>query len=1248
MRLAAFLSFLLASQGSLLLGQSTTPLIAIKGDIGLLLPPGAQATLNVVVTDRSGNALANQPVLFVAPATGSTGTFLNAASADGSFFRVMTDGAGAATATFVANATPGVYLVEAMVEGTAASVTFAITSVTSDGTQPPLTAADVRAAVEQKLLFGTQLDETFSVHGPVLAPAGGTVTAAFPPSASIAAQPYTTDRQSWVLWIDEQPGFRFGHRVRFVIVDAADTTADLSKARITREQSWPVVRLSADGAPNPLLPPSGLNDRPFLKASKQQPPQLRSIHPAGILAFTPGACAILVHGVVDGGAQDVVDMQNFLVNSGRVSGGNSLTQASANGRNAPATRKELAALIQLAADLQCKKVYLYISSHGTESGSVVLVNGDTGESDPVYADELQKMLAPLAGVEICPIIDACYSGKMAPAFQGIGSTGNFVSASDASHTAKGGSDHFTPALIKCWMDPKASTTGDGMVTLDDAKKWVDQNASQDVTGCKPLSLPINPKNKVVSIPDVNIDKAGGQGTIVIPRPAGIPLDSRINGTLFLPDTKTAKLGRFGEKGFEVDLLPGEASTTVLVTGVRDGQVHAFFDGVDTTTGLSVTGSVLISVGGPYAAVNVPLLIPPNSTKSIQLYRFEGYEQTLRQAILQVNSQDPGIAVPFPDTLTFSPYQAYADLTIKAMAPGHTSFSARDDLANIIFNVPGFDVGVPEIIQIEPKLSISVETRIYTVSGSNLGSVTSGLIKTDTATTQVPAHDVTPNSFQFNYRFMIPGPIDFSALTGDGLTSNTLRVSVQPPPPPVINKVDPSTFPASILKRIFRVTGTGFQQGDRVFLVVADLATQGEEITGIVVEDSEKLIVNAYVPKPGKYLLSVVDLFGQQSNKFPLTVTDAVPAIISIDPSTPSVAGGFQIVTVSGTDFPTVITLGVAAPDGSGTGISGLQIQHVSPTRFDAFIQFNLAGLWGIQIITPSVISNIFNFTVLGAIQGPLITSINPASFTAGSSPVVITINGSNIDSSASVVLVPPGGSPVTFSGSQVQHLGPNAVQIVFAFNMAGNGSITVFNGNRSSNAFAFSVAPTGPTNPLTLACSANPGQVNVAYMSSLMATGGVPPYSFAVVSGSLPQGLMLNAWTGAITGTPGTAGNSTFTVQVTDSTGTPAGTVKQNCGINVTPAALPAPVINQILPPNLTTNTAPQQVFVQGNYFVPGNTTAFLGFPGGGGQTFQGQQIQNSTTTSFTLLAPLTTPGNYTLAVTAGGKMSPVFVFVVK
>jgi hypothetical protein len=95
-----------------------------------------------------------------------------------------------------------------------------------------------------------------------------------------------------------------------------------------------------------------------------------------------------------------------------------------------------------------------------------------------------------------------------------------------------------------------------------------------------------------------------------------------------------------------------------------------------------------------------------------------------------------------------------------------------------------------------------------------------------------------------------------------------------------------------------------------------------------------------------------------------------------------------------------------------------------------------------------------------------------------------------------------------------------------------------------------------PPPPVTLACPSATAQAGVAYSSTLTASGGVTPYTFSY-SGSLPPGVQLNAASGAIAGTPTSAGPFAFTAQVTDASGTAAGSVTASCTITVAPAVVP-------------------------------------------------------------------------------------------
>ena len=71
------------------------------------------------------------------------------------------------------------------------------------------------------------------------------------------------------------------------------------------------------------------------------------------------------------------------------------------------------------------------------------------------------------------------------------------------------------------------------------------------------------------------------------------------------------------------------------------------------------------------------------------------------------------------------------------------------------------------------------------------------------------------------------------------------------------------------------------------------------------------------------------------------------------------------------------------------------------------------------------------------------------------------------------------------------------------------------------------------------------------YHTALVASGGVQPLIWTVASGTLPAGMSLNS-AGILFGTPTAGSTSTFTVKVTDSSGSPSGTLSTQQTFNFT------------------------------------------------------------------------------------------------
>ena len=287
---------------------------------------------------------------------------------------------------------------------------------------------------------------------------------------------------------------------------------------------------------------------------------------------------------------------------------------------------------------------------------------------------------------------------------------------------------------------------------------------------------------------------------------------------------------------------------------------------------------------------------------------------------------------------------------------------------------------------------------------------------------------------------------------------------------------------------------------------------------------------------------------------PLTLTVVLPPTVS----TTSLPGGTQNAAYSATlaasggtlpytwsitsgSLPSGLTLtastGAISGSPSGTGTSNFTVQVSDANSQTAAAPLALTVVAPPTVTTallPNGTQNVAYNAMLAASGGTLPYTW---SVTSGTLPTGLTLTAST-----GAISGTPTGSAGT-SNFTVQVADANSL--------------------KATKALTLTVVP-----PPTVSTTSLPnGTQNGVYSATLAATGGTLPYTWSIISGTLPAGLTLTASTGTISGTPTGTGTSNFTVQVSD-----ANSQTASAPLSLTVAATPTVTTASL--PNGTQNAA--------------------------------------------------------------------------
>jgi subtilase family serine protease len=450
-----------------------------------------------------------------------------------------------------------------------------------------------------------------------------------------------------------------------------------------------------------------------------------------------------------------------------------------------------------------------------------------------------------------------------------------------------------------------------------------------------------------------------------------------------------------------------------------------------------------------------------------------------------------------------------------------------------------------------------------------GALPAGLALNSAAISGTPTASGT-----FSFTVQVTDSVGNTATAG-------LSITVNAAPAPAITGLSPSSATAGSPGFTLTVNGTGFVNGATVNVNGGARVTtfvSGTQVTAAILASD--------IATAGTFSVTVTNPAPEGGTSGPVnfTVNNPVPAIASVSPLNAVEGGAAFTLTVNGTGFVPTSVVNFNFSPRTTTFLSGTQ---VSVTILATDIA--TTGTFSVTVTNPAPgggTSAATTFTVIYPV--PAITTISPASATAGTAAFTLTVSGVNFVPTSVVSF---NGNPRTtgfVSGTQL------LVSILSA-DIATGGSfpVTVINpapGGGISGAAIFTV-----NNPVPAIASISPPNGMAGGAAFTLTVNGTGFVSTSVVNfNSSPRATTFVSGTQVTAAILATDIATTGLQSVTVTNPSPGG----GTSTAATFASMggPIPTITSLSPSSETINS-PLNVMVNGTKFVSGATVNFNGSP---------------------------------------------------